>query len=42
MWNLILVCLETLLVLLHDRSTVYAEHTIISEIIFDEANGTHR
>jgi hypothetical protein len=35
MWNLVLVCLEMVLVSVHDSCTVYAKHTICSEIIMD-------
>jgi hypothetical protein len=34
MWNVILVCLEIVLVLVYDRSTIYAER-IGSEIVLD-------
>jgi hypothetical protein len=34
------VRLEILLILMHDRRTVYAECTISSEIILDAADGT--
>jgi hypothetical protein len=40
MWNLILVCLETVLVLEQDRCMVSAKHTIGSEFILNERNGT--
>jgi hypothetical protein len=39
-WNLVSVCLETVLVLAQDRCMVYVKHTMGSEIIFDTANGT--
>ena len=42
MWNLVLVCLEIVLVLVEDRCTIYAECTIGSEIIFDAPDGTPR
>jgi hypothetical protein len=42
MSNLILVCLETVLVLVQDRCTVYAKRTIGLEIVLDEADGTLR
>jgi hypothetical protein len=45
MWvirNLISVCLETVLVLVQDRCTVYAKCTIGSEIVLDAPNGTPR
>jgi hypothetical protein len=41
-WNLVLVCLEIVLVLLQDRSMVCAKRTIGSEIILDAPNGTAR
>jgi hypothetical protein len=34
-WNLVLVCLETVLVSVQDRCTVCTEHTIAIEIVFD-------
>jgi hypothetical protein len=42
MWNLILVLLKTVLVLAQDRCTVYAKHTIGSEIVLDAPDGTTR
>jgi hypothetical protein len=42
MWNLALVCSETLLVLVQDRCTVCTEHTIGIEIILDALDGTSR
>jgi hypothetical protein len=42
MWNLVLVHLETMLVSMQYRCTVFAEHTIGSEIILDEPNDTPR
>jgi hypothetical protein len=42
MWNLIWVHLETVLVLVQDRYTVHAKHTIGSEIILDAPGGTPR
>jgi hypothetical protein len=42
MWNLVSISLETLLVSMHDGCTVYAERTIVSEIIFDTIDGTPR
>jgi hypothetical protein len=39
MWNLVLVCLETVLVLVQDRSMLCAKHTISSEIILDAPDG---
>jgi hypothetical protein len=41
-WNLILVRLETVLVLVQDRSMVYTEHTIDIEIILDALDRTPR
>jgi hypothetical protein len=41
-WNLVLVCLETVLVLVQYRCTVCAERTIGSEIILDTADDTPR
>jgi hypothetical protein len=40
MCNLISVRLETVLVLVQDRSTVCTEHTIGSEIVLDKPDGT--
>jgi hypothetical protein len=42
MWNLISVHLETVLVSVQDRCTVYAKHTIVSEIVLDTPDGTLR
>jgi hypothetical protein len=42
MWNLVLVCLETVLVSLQDRCKVCAKHTKGSEIILDAPGGTPR
>jgi hypothetical protein len=39
MWNLILVCLEIVLVLVQDRSMICAKHTIGLEIILDALLG---
>jgi hypothetical protein len=41
-WNLVLVCLDTVLVLVQDRCTVCTEHTIGIEIVFDTLDGTPR
>jgi hypothetical protein len=41
-WNLVLVCLETVLVSVQDSSTVCAIHIIGSEIILDTPDGTLR
>jgi hypothetical protein len=38
--ELVSVRLETVLVLVQDRCTVYAEHTIGSKIVLDAPNGT--
>jgi hypothetical protein len=42
MWNLISICLETVLVSVQDRSMVCAERTIGSENILDTPAGTPR
>jgi hypothetical protein len=42
MWNLVSVRLETLLVLVQDRFTVYTKRTIGSEIILDAPDSTPR
>jgi hypothetical protein len=42
MWNLILVCLETVLVLAQNRCTVCAKRTMGSEIILSAPDGTPR
>jgi hypothetical protein len=41
-WNLVLVCLDTVLVLVQDRCAVCTKHTIGIEIIFDTLDGTPR
>jgi hypothetical protein len=41
-WNLILVCLEIVLVSVQDRSTVCPEHNIGIDIILDAFDGTPR
>jgi hypothetical protein len=41
-WNLVLVCLETVLVLVQDRCMVFTEHTLGIEIILDAHNQTPR
>jgi hypothetical protein len=41
-WNLVLVCLEIVLVLVQDRCTVCTEHTIGIEIVLDALDGTPR
>jgi hypothetical protein len=40
MWNLVLVCSETVLVSVQDRSTVCAERMIGSGIVLDAPNGS--
>jgi hypothetical protein len=42
MWNLILVHLETVLVLVQDRSMVSTERTIGVEIVLNALDGTPR
>jgi hypothetical protein len=42
MWNQVLFCLETVLVLVHDRSMVCAERTTGLEIVLDAPDGTPR
>jgi hypothetical protein len=42
MWNLISVCLETVLVSVQYRCTVCTECTVGSEIILDAPDGTPR
>jgi hypothetical protein len=42
MWNLVLVCLETVLVSVQDRYMFYTKHTIGSEIVLDTPDGTLR
>jgi hypothetical protein len=39
-WNLVLVCLEIVLVSVQDRCTVCTEHTIRIEIVLDAHDGT--
>jgi hypothetical protein len=41
-WKLVSVCLEIVLILMQDRCTVCAEHTIGLEIMLDAPNGTPR
>ena len=41
-WKLVSVRLEIVLVLTHDRWTVYAERTIGMEIVLDAPDGTPR
>jgi hypothetical protein len=42
MWNLVLVCLEIVLVSVLDRCMVCTKHTIGIEIILDTLDGTPR
>jgi hypothetical protein len=42
MSNLVLVCLETVLVLVQGRCTVCAKHTMGSTIVLDNTDGTPR
>jgi hypothetical protein len=42
MWNLISVCLETVLVSVQDRCMVCAKRTIGSEIVLDAPDGNPR
>jgi hypothetical protein len=42
MWNLVLVCLETILVSVQDRCLVCVKRTIGSEIDLDAPDGTLR
>jgi hypothetical protein len=42
MWNLVSVHLETVLVLVQDRCTLFTKHTIGSEIVLDAPEGTTR
>ena len=42
MWNLISIRLEIVLLLVQDRCTVCAEHSIGSEIVLDAPDGTPR
>jgi hypothetical protein len=42
MWNLVLICLETVLVLVLDRYTICAKRTVDSEIVLDGPDGTPR
>jgi hypothetical protein len=39
-WNLVSVCLETVVVSVQDRCTVCAKHTIGMKIILDAPDGT--
>jgi hypothetical protein len=40
MWNLVLICLETVLLSMQDRRMVCTKRTIGSEIILDAHDGT--
>jgi hypothetical protein len=42
MWNLVLVALEIVLVLVQDRCTVCAKHTVGSEIVLGAPDDTPR
>jgi hypothetical protein len=42
MWNIVLVCLETVLVSVQDRCTVCTDNTIGIEIVLDALGGTPR
>jgi hypothetical protein len=42
MWDLVSVHLEVVLVLVHDRCTVYAKCTIGSKIVLDTPDGSPR
>jgi hypothetical protein len=42
MWNLVLVCLETVLLSVQDGSMICVKCTIGSEIILDTPDGTPR
>jgi hypothetical protein len=42
MWNLVLVCLEIVLVSMHDMCVVYVKCTIVLEVILDAPDGTPR
>ena len=42
MWNLILVCLDIVLVSVQDRCMVRARHATGAEIVLDAADGTTR
>jgi hypothetical protein len=41
-WNLVSIHLETVVVLVQDRCTVFAKRTIGTEIILDAPDGTPR
>jgi hypothetical protein len=40
MWNLVSIHLETVLVSVQDKCTVYAKRNLGSEILLDTSNGT--
>jgi hypothetical protein len=42
MWNLVSICLETVLASVQDRSSVSVKHTIGSEIVLDAPDGAPR
>jgi hypothetical protein len=42
MWNLVLICFETVLASVQDRCIVCTERTIGTEIILDTLDGTLR
>jgi hypothetical protein len=42
MWNLVLICFETVLASVQDWCSVCVKHTIGSEIILDAPDGTPR
>jgi hypothetical protein len=42
MWNLVLVCLEIVLVSVYDKCTVCAKHTVGLDIVLNAAVGTPR
>jgi hypothetical protein len=42
MWNLILICVETVLASVKDRCTVCVKRTIGSQIILNAPDGTPR
>jgi hypothetical protein len=41
-WKLVSVCLEIVLILMHNRCTVCAEHTMGSEIVLNAPDATPR
>jgi hypothetical protein len=42
MWNLVLICFETVLLLMHDWCTICIERTVSSEIVLEARDGTPR